>query len=73
MHPNATKVLQPKHNEIWQVVSEARCTHHKLVIRDGRAWAFKFFYSNGAILYVPLPDSAWENDQSDFTLGPITN
>jgi hypothetical protein len=65
--------IQPKEGEILEVIGE--CANMKVVRRDGALWALKFFYTNGAILYVPFPQSDGPNDDEvrfDISVGPMT-
>ena len=56
-----------------EVVSESPCTNMKVVMRKGTAWALKFFYDNGAILYVPLSVAVGREGEFDVsaTVGPM--
>lgn len=68
--------IQPQSGDILEVVSESPCTNMKVVRRDGTSWALKFLYSNGAVLYVPLPQNGGPDEDVrniDITLGPATS
>lgn len=75
------KPVQPRPGDVMEVASESPCTNWKIVVRDGEAWALKFFYGNGAILYVPLPkktqrpvaiDDGDDGDhEGSITVGPM--